>query len=154
MVYICISEKTHENLCSLFDIEFQSIKFEPIEVEGFPICGNLHPMFGLTHSESTRKKLSESTKRMMLLPGMKERNSELQKISQSKTDVIEKKKKSNEWRSVAIYAWHEELTKNQEILYRSVRDFCQKTGANRSVVYGILSGKYKQSFGWRCKYAT
>ena len=143
-----------QKLCQIFDTEFKSTPApEPIKMEKMSLSGELHPMFGLRHTEESRKQNSESIKRIMNTPEMKELNSCIQKISQNKPEVIEKKKKANEWRSTAIYGWHPEKTNNQLILFKSIRDFCQQTGSNRSVVYGILKGQYKQSFGWSCKYA-
>jgi tryptophanyl-tRNA synthetase len=150
-----IYSNLNKSLCEIFDVQYNPNEYygEPDIIPMFgPVCGELHPMYGLKHSQESRKQMSESAKRVMNLPEMKKLNSKLQKIAQSNPIVVEKKKKSNSWRSKPVYGWHPEFTNNQKVVYQSIRDFCHKTGTNRSVVNGILLGKYKQSFGWCCEY--
>ena len=153
MKTIYFTDEQNKRMCEIFGVEYTPMEEHSFVVEGKVCRGELHPMYGLKHTKESKQKNSESIRKIMNSPKMKALNSKLQKVAQRKPEVIEKKKKGNEWRSKPIYGWHPEITNNSKVLYRSIRDFCQQTGTNRSVVSGILTGKYKQSFGWFCQYA-
>ena len=93
---IYLTQKTHQKLCELFEIEHQNIDFEPIECKDTDFKpwnkGVLNteeykqkmretllkvaPMKGLKHTEKTKKKIRDSRKKQIFTKEQNEKRTE------------------------------------------------------------------------------
>ena len=58
MKYLLITEENHKKLCDFFDVEYETITFDPIPItNSHKNVGHLHPMFGKNHTEESKQKM-------------------------------------------------------------------------------------------------
>ena len=93
MEYLFITEETNKKLCEFFDIEYQTIDFEPIPLSKDNYQKHLHPMFGTKHSEEHIKNLKKSRNKRTDKPMLGKHHSQetKNKLSKTKTGITNSK---------------------------------------------------------------
>jgi hypothetical protein len=140
---IYLNQETHQNLCELFHIQYQTIEFEPIFCERndysssrtkdkngmFGLTGKKCPHYGKKHSESRKKNISKSLK------GYKKTKEHLRKMGEghAKTYLIT-------------------YPDGTEKIIKGLQRFCKENNLTNTLMNHVANGKQRHHKGFKCKY--
>jgi hypothetical protein len=140
---IYLSQKTHQRLCELLDIDYQPIEFEPIVCEENDCSsarpGNKNGMFGLTgkncphygkkHLDSRKKNISKGLK------GYKKSEEHLRKLGEAHAKMY-----------LITYP------DGTEKVVKGLQRFCKDNNLTNTLMQHVANGKQHQHKGFKCKY--